>query len=313
MVLTPRRRRVGGILQPVEAGPRAKWWIEALIIVWLFWIYDLLGDLAPLQNLVARRHALSILHLEQAIHLDPEMAMNHWLAAHHFLSVLAGNYYDNAHFVVTLSIVGWLWVRYPTSYRPLRNGLVLCNLISFAVFWQYPMAPPRMLPGGKFVDIVAVSGAFGSARSGTLAKVADQLAAMPSLHVAWAVWSAGAVFVVWRHRRWIWLVWIYPVLTTLDVLSTANHFVADVVGGALTAWVAFWLGSLLDRRWQVTAARWRARQAGAVDPDWDGLGAGRLVADRAGRVEGVEGVDGAAGVDAALPVDAAPQVDAARE
>jgi hypothetical protein len=253
MVLAPSRPRrlpVGTLWEPVEEGPRSKWWIEALVIAWLCWIYDAVTNLAPLRNAAARDHARSILHLERVLHLDPEEALNHWLAGHHTLGLWAGDYYDNAHFVVTLGVIGWLWWRYPRSYRPLRNGLVLCNLIAFVVFWKYPMAPPRMLPGGHYVDIVALSGAFGSSHSGSLATVANELAAMPSLHIAWAVWSAWAVFTVWRPRRWIWLVWCYPLVTTVIVLSTGNHFLADVAAGALTAVVAIRLGGWMTQRWQ---------------------------------------------------------------
>jgi hypothetical protein len=183
------------------------------------------------------------------------------LAPHHTLSLWAGDYYDNAHFVVTLGVVGWLWWRHPGAYRPLRNGLVLCNIIGFFVYWRYPMAPPRMLPGGHYVDIVSVSGAFGSAHSGTLATVANELAAMPSLHIAWATWSAWAVFVVLRQttsasrRRWAWLVWAYPVLTSVVVLSTGNHFLADVIAGALDAALAIWLGVALATWWGARRAR----------------------------------------------------------
>lgn len=274
MVLAPSpRRRIpgGGLLASVEAGPRPKWWIEGLVIVWLCWVYDALSNLIPLRNTAARHHAERILHLEQALHLDPEAILNHWLAGHPALGLWSGNYYDNAHFVVTLGVVGWLWWRYPRSYRPLRNGLVACNLIAFFVFWVYPTAPPRMLPGGQFVDVVSVTGAFGSAHGGTLATVADELAAMPSLHIAWAVWSSWAVFVVWRgrfgNRWWSWPVWLYPAATGVIVLGTGNHFLADVVAGVLTGVVAIWLGALVAQRWVAWRLVRSARAAvGAAPP-----------------------------------------------
>jgi PAP2 superfamily len=277
----PRRRdvevREDGLDLAANPDRRSKWWFEILVIVFLCWVYDAVTNLPPVRNVAARDHARSVLHLEQTLHLDPEAALNSWLAGHHTLGLWAGDYYDNAHFVVTLGVVGWLWWRHPRQYRPLRNGLVLCNLIAFVVFWLYPMAPPRMLPGGHYVDIVAVSGAFGSAHSGTLATVANELAAMPSLHIAWAVWSAWAVFVVLRQRsttpdldlelpkanqpsppgwrKWLWLLWAYPVLTGVIVLSTGNHFLADVLAGALTAVLAIGLGYGLAARWP----GWRAQ------------------------------------------------------
>jgi diacylglycerol O-acyltransferase len=259
--VTPGARQRHPLLDSVEPGPRSRWWIEVAAIVWLCWVYDAVTNLTPLRNVAARDHALSVLHLEQRLHLDPELTLNHWLAAHHTLGLWASDYYDNAHFVVTLAVVGWLWWRYPRSYRPLRNGLVLTNVIGFVIFWRYPMAPPRMLPGNRYKDIVSLTGAFGSAHSGTLATVANELAAMPSLHIAWAGWSAWAVFKVWRHRRGIWLVWAYPALTAVVVLSTGHHFLADVVAGAATAAVSIWLGARLASWWAG-----RGRRPGAASP-----------------------------------------------
>jgi PAP2 superfamily len=295
----PRRQSVAVREDGLDAGSaverRSKWWFEALVIIFLCWIYDAVTNLAPLRNVAARDHARSILHLEQVLHLDPEAALNSWLAGHHTLGLWAGDYYDNAHFVVTLGVVGWLWWRHPRQYRPLRNGLVLCNLIAFVVFWRYPTAPPRMLPGGHYVDIVAASGAFGSAHSGSLATVANELAAMPSLHIAWAVWSAWAIFVVLRRspapptdvlapsgvaapvavsaragwRKWLWLIWVYPVLTGVVVLSTGNHFLADVLAGALTGVLAIWLGDRLAAWWARLRGPRRSEVAGNSSPPGD--------------------------------------------
>ncbi len=216
-----------GVLLP--ARPRARWWVEALVIAWLCWIYDAITNLAPLRVHLALDHARGILHLEQSLHLDPELTLDRWLAGHHTLGLLLSDYYDNAHFVVTLGLLGWLWWTRSDGYRPLRNMLVLVNVLAFAVFWLYPVAPPRMLNG--FTDVVASTHAIGSWHSGALASQANQLAAMPSLHIAWAVWCT---LVVWQLTRRPWLRWLavlYPCLTSLAVLATGNHFLLDIVGG----------------------------------------------------------------------------------
>src|ERR1700686_3487248 len=139
---------------------RSRWWVEALVIVWLGWVYDLITNLAPLRLHAALGHAEGLLSLEHTLHIDPEHALDQWLAGHHTLGLAISDYYDNAHFVVTLALLGWLWWRRADVYRPLRNALVLVNLLAFIVFWRYPVAPPRMLPG--FTDIVADTHAIGS-------------------------------------------------------------------------------------------------------------------------------------------------------
>ncbi len=238
-----------------EAGRRPRWWPEVLVIVWLCWVYDAVADLAPLRRHAAYAHAGSILHLEQLGHLDPEATLNQWLAGHHTVAVWVSNYYDNAHFVVTLGVVGWLWWRHPTMYRPLRTSLVLTNVIALAVFWLYPTAPPRLFDPQRYVDVVAATHAFGSWHSGTLATAANQLAAMPSLHIAWAAWSALALWRIFGGRhRWALLLWIYPAITAAAVMATGNHWLADVVAGLATLVLA----TVIADRWQ---GWWTARQA----------------------------------------------------
>ncbi|MGH2902697.1 MAG: phosphatase PAP2 family protein [Solirubrobacteraceae bacterium] len=211
---------------------RSPWWVEVGVIVWLCWVYDAITNLAPLRLELALSHARGILDLERSLHLDPELSLDRWLAGHHTLGLFLSDYYDNAHFVVTLGLLGYLWWRRADIYRPLRNVLVLTNVLAFVVFWRFPVAPPRMLHG--FTDVVASSGAFGSWHTGALASQADQLAAVPSLHMAWAGWCTLAV---WRmtSRRWPRVVAIlYPCVTGLAVLATGNHFLLDVLAGLFT-------------------------------------------------------------------------------
>jgi hypothetical protein len=248
---------------PPKRRRRPRWWVEVLAIAWLLWIYDWLTNLAPVRLSIAVQHGYSILHLEQRLHLDPEHALDHWLSHHHTLGLAVSDFYDNAHFVVTLGVVAWLWWRHPDVYPRLRSSLVLTNLIAFVIFWLYPLAPPRMLHG--FVDVVAQVGGFGSWHSGTLASHADQVAAMPSLHLGWAVWSAWAIFVALKGHRGRGLAFVYPVLTSVAVLTTGNHYLADVLAGILTAIVAILAAEYLHRLWGRRGSR-TARPAPASAP-----------------------------------------------
>jgi PAP2 superfamily len=253
------------VSSPVQAR-RARWWTEVLVIVWLCWVYDAIANLAPMRQAAAYAHATSLLHVEKALHIDPEAGLDHWLARHHTMALLVSNYYDNAHFVVTLGLVGWLWWSYPLLYRPLRTGLVLTNVIGMAVFWLYPLAPPRLLDPGVYTDVVASTHAFGSWHSGTLATAANQLAAMPSLHMAWAGWSALALWRIFAGRRFRWLVWLYPAITSVAVLSTGNHYVLDVLAGLATFVVAMFIADRWEAWWTARQAR-RAVSSGSVRPD----------------------------------------------
>jgi hypothetical protein len=217
---------------------RPRWWGELLVIAWLAWLYDGITNLAPLREKIALAHGSSILSFEQSLRIAPELSLNRWLAGHHTLGAIMSYYYDNTHFVVTLGLLGWLWWRRADIYRPLRNSLVAINLLGLIVFWRYPVAPPRMLAANGFTDVVASTHAIGQWHTGSLATEANQFGAMPSLHIAWAVWCTLAV---WRlsARRWVRAgALIYPCLTTFAVLATGNHYLLDVLAGVATFAVA---------------------------------------------------------------------------
>jgi membrane-associated phospholipid phosphatase len=249
----------GGLVAPAPAPARTRWWVELLAIGWLLFLYDAVTNLAPLRMSAALGNARGILHLEQALRIDPELTLDRWLSAHHTLAAILANYYDNAHFAVTLGLLGYLWWSRADIYRPLRNSLVLVNVIGFVVFWSFPVAPPRMLDG--FTDVVASTHAFGSWHTGALASQANQLAAMPSLHMAWAGWCALALWRISARRSVRAIALLYPCLTALAVLATGNHFVLDIVGGLLALALAVLLVGSSQRRggeplsWRLALAR----------------------------------------------------------
>jgi hypothetical protein len=235
------------------------------VIVWLLWLYDAINNLSPLRVAAALDHTRSLLHLEAAAHVNIERSLNAFTSGHHLLAVVVSNYYDNVHFVVTFAVLGWLWVARPDGYRRWRAVLVVINLIGFATFWVYPMAPPRMLAG--FVDTVAASGAFGSWHSGGLAAQANQYAAMPSLHVAWAVWSGLAIWHTTRRRLVRGVAVLYPLLTVFAVLATANHLLIDSAAGVAAVAVAVAVEANLARTWAHVRVRFPARILAAPADD----------------------------------------------
>ncbi len=220
------------------------------MIVWLCWVYDAVNNLAPVRLHDALAHGWEVLHFEQALGLDPEVGLNRWLTHHHTLGLLLSDYYDNAHFIVTLGLLGWLWWRRADIYRPLRNTLLAINALGLLVFWLYPTAPPRLLGSGGFSDVVAATHAFGGWHTGSLSAVANQYAAMPSLHMAWAVWCSLAL---WRvsERAWVRCVAVlYPCVTCVAVLATGNHYILDVLAGVATAALAVALVHALEAGWR---------------------------------------------------------------
>jgi hypothetical protein len=144
--------------------------------------------------------------------------------------------YATLHYAVTLAVLIWLWRAHPTAYLPARRTLTAATLLGLVGFATVPLAPPRMLPG--FIDTMTRygnDGWWGSAASAPkgLGSFTNQFAAMPSLHVGWAIWCGWMVARL-AHRAWVRrLAVAYPVVIVLVVLSTANHYLLDALAGLL--------------------------------------------------------------------------------
>ncbi|MEP7035476.1 MAG: phosphatase PAP2 family protein [Dermatophilaceae bacterium] len=210
-------------------------------------LYQAVQNLVTGSRQSAVERARWIWSAEQHLHLDPELWLNHLVASRYWIVVLAGLYYGTFHFVVTPLVLIWLRARRPDGYGALRSTLVGSTVAALVVYWLLPLAPPR-LSVPAVVDTSKVHDIFFAASPSGPAALANQFAAMPSLHVAWAVWVALAVVIAFPSARARHLAWGYPVLTTLVVIATGNHFLADAVAGALLV-LAFWaVGSGLRTR-----------------------------------------------------------------
>ena len=108
--------------------------------------------------------------------------------------------------------------------------------------------PPRLMPDYGFVDTLKEIGGLWSFDSGTMQKISNQYAAMPSLHFAWSSWSAFVLYPMVRPRWLKWLIASYPFLTLFAIIVTANHFWLDAAGGALILGVGFLLGREITAR-----------------------------------------------------------------
>ena len=189
-------RKLDAPPQVASARVRTRWWLRGAADRVARWVYDAINNLAPLRlgpALVARpRHPE-----RRGLARDRARARARPLArVAPRLGLAVSDYYDNAHFIVTLAAARAAVVagRGPLPAAAQLAGAI--NLLGFVVFWLYPVAPPRML--GGFTDVVATTHAIGSWHTGALASQANQLAAMPSLHIAWAVWCTVAI---WRLTR----------------------------------------------------------------------------------------------------------------
>lgn len=218
---------------------RPIWWQELAIIAVGYWLYTMGRNAVPQQESIARRHGRSVQHLQDALHLNFELSVNHFVAAHEWIAQTMDYYYATLHFLVTIGVMVWLFVKRQHVYRGARTVLFAITLLGLLGFYLYPLAPPRLLPQYDYIDTLIKFHTWGSLADPKIAAHSNQFAAMPSLHIAWALWCAIALF---RCAKPMWirvLGLLYPMLTLLAIVGTANHFIIDAVGGALVVSLGF--------------------------------------------------------------------------
>ena len=204
----------------------------------------------PIADAAARGE--NILRLESWAHLDVEGSLNSWLSAVPAAGLVAAYLYATLHYVITPTVLLWTALRHRHGYRAERNALLIATVLGLVGYWLLPTAPPRLIDAG-LTDTMAAFANLGwwsdaaSAPRG-MEGLSNQYAAMPSLHVGWAVWVALCVMHHCSRRLVRRGVWIYPVVMSLVVMATANHYLLDVVGGAACAFAGTWLARAVDRR-----------------------------------------------------------------
>jgi hypothetical protein len=214
---------------------------ESGIVIGLFALWQFAGRYATRIPGGALDRAQWIWHAERVARLPDETALQRLFLPHPLIVQLCNLYYAGLHFVVLIALLAWVFLRHRDRYPEVRATLVLltatCLLIQLI-----PVAPPRMLPSTGMVDTGVL---YGQSVYGSVAGFnPDEVSAMPSVHVAWAL-LIGITVVQLSGSRWRWLALAYPAATSLVVVVTANHFWADgIVAGALLAlaMLACWAG-----------------------------------------------------------------------
>lgn len=240
---------------------RPLWWAELLILVVGERIYEYIRNLVPTNQSRAESRGLDIERLEQTLHLNFGLPLNRFVGEHEPLAQVMNYYYASLHFTVTGGVLVWLFVARPLWYRRMRTILVIATIIGLIGFYVYPLCPPRLLPNGGYLDTVVYYKTWGSWADPTIATHSNQYAAMPSLHIAWALWCGYVLYRI-THRRWVMaLAIVYPLATLVVIMGTANHYLLDAVVGALVIAAAVALEFGLRTGRAALRARYRSRRS----------------------------------------------------
>jgi hypothetical protein len=237
---------------------RLRFWRELALVVVFDLVYEWTSDFAGQNRSLAYRNALDQIRIEKALGLFQEHTIQAWALNSRLLIELSDLFYATAHFI--LPVVALLWVFHvdPARYLRWRDTLAWTTGIALVCFAIYPLMPPRMLPSGYgIVDTMVKIGGLGSWDTVLLKDAGNQFAAMPSLHISWALWAVLALYPTVK-RRWLRVLLVVdPLATVAVILVTGNHYVVDIFGGLVVLAIGYGLAALRPRYlpWRVETRR----------------------------------------------------------
>jgi len=255
-------------LRTLQAKLLPRGWLDLLrqiaLVGLAYGAYSLVRGLVEGRPAAAFQHARELIQVERTLHVFVEPSVQAWASGSHALMGFSSWLYVNAQTSITLAALVYLYVRHNGSFYFVRNMFAVALLIALAGYALFPTAPPRFLPewGGPshfFTDSVSdFTGVHVGHASATMNTLFNPYAAVPSMHVAFALmigWPLASLArtpvakVLWR---------CYPLLIAFVIVATANHFILDALLGAMTAGAsalaARRLGALRPAAWRFGAA-----------------------------------------------------------
>jgi hypothetical protein len=238
-------------------------WLDVLRQVALFaaayLAYRLVRGLVEGDANAAFAHARDLITLERTLHVFVEPSIQAWASGSHALMAFSSWMYVNAQTTVTVGALIYLYLRHNHSFYFVRNMFMIAMAIALVGYTVFPTAPPRFLPEWGFIDSVSdFTGLHVSHASASLSALVNPYAAVPSMHVCFAL-MIGWPLARLSRRRIVKVVWfLYPFLMAFVIVATANHFIFDAVLGAVTAgaaaYGATWLARARPGVWRFSGA-----------------------------------------------------------
>jgi hypothetical protein len=228
------RRRLSGDPGKADGNLLGDFFTQASLIAALYSLWQLIASYADRRVGGAVEHGRWVWRVERDLHLPSEAGLQHLILHQRWLVEASNIFYAGVHVPALGILLVWLFVRHRDRFARYRDTLAVLTLMCLLAY-IVPVAPPRLLPGLGMVDtgLLYHQSVYGQPGTG----IADQLSAMPSVHMAWALFIAFTVLAV-SGSRWRWLVVAHPVATMLVVAVTANHYWMDGAAAALLLAVA---------------------------------------------------------------------------
>ena len=264
-------------LSVIEARVLPRGWTDALRQLLLgaaaYMLYELVRAIVAGNSLAPGYKpfgdATKIINFERLLHVFVEPNIQHWTQFHlHWLMDIADFTYLNAHYLVSIGALVFIYIRRNDSFYFIRNMFMIAMAIALIGYAVYPTAPPRLLPEWGFTDTIQQFTGITVER-GAGSALLNLYAAVPSMHVCFALMIGVPMSRLVRRwpARWAWR--LYPVLITFVVVATGNHYFTDVFLGALTAGVSALLADRLLARARPDVWRFSPRVDAPLSPRVD--------------------------------------------
>jgi hypothetical protein len=227
---------------------------QLLLFGGAYWLYRMVRGMTDGRVSEAFANARDLIGLERGLGLFFEPAVNAWAESTDWLIDVTSWMYVNSHFTVTTAALAFIYLRRNSSFYFIRNMFMVAMGLALVLYAAYPTAPPRFLPEWGFSDSVARFTGL-TAEGSSADALYNPFAAVPSMHVAFAL-MLGVPLASMTGRRWVKALWLsYPALVTFVVVATANHWWFDAVTGGMTAAAAA-LAALVFARWRPATWAW---------------------------------------------------------
>jgi hypothetical protein len=238
-------------------------WLDAIRQLALFagayYAYRLVRGFADGQAGLAFENARQLVDAERALGLFFEPGLQAWAEGQEWLLTFSSWMYVNSHFVITTTFLIWLYIARNQAFYFVRNMFMVAMGLALVGYLAYPTAPPRFMPEWGFSDSVAAFVGENAEQSADV--LYNPFAAVPSMHVAFALMIAIPAIMLVKHRA-LKLLWaVYPLVVTFVVMVTANHFWLDAALGAVVAAASAYAASAAFARARPEAWGWRTAHA----------------------------------------------------
>ncbi len=212
----------------------------------LLWLgYSTVRRITADSTKIAAENAVNLVKFQDWMGFPNEATLQGWFIDSEVLIKIANTFYFVMHFPSMIVFLVWVMVRKIEWMPQVRASLCLATFSGLIIHLLFPLMPPRLMVSYGFIDTAKVFGP--DPYSLGIAKAANEFAAMPSLHVGWALLIAlAAIRILKTPARWLML--LHPILTTIVVVITANHFWLDIIVGAILA-LAGW--QLATKYWPI--------------------------------------------------------------